>query len=194
MDTRAQILDAARTRLLSDGLARVSMRRIAADVGISAPALYRHFDSKEALVWAVLEQGFGIFVQYLAQALTAPSPRARFVETGRRYFAFAADHPGYYTLMFGTTMRDHALDSVPDSAKQKSGTAFQMLVDRIRECISDGTFADDDPESVALFVWSQTHGLASLRMAGRCDDLDLPAFAMEVERSLARLVRALSPS
>lgn len=54
-DRRAHILAAAARRFWSDGYHRVSMAAIAADVGIGASALYRHFRGKEELLLTVLD-------------------------------------------------------------------------------------------------------------------------------------------
>ncbi|ODU07476.1 MAG: hypothetical protein ABS81_01660 [Pseudonocardia sp. SCN 72-86] len=54
-DRRARILDAAAHRFWSDGYHQVSMAAIAADVGIGASALYRHFRGKEELLLTVLD-------------------------------------------------------------------------------------------------------------------------------------------
>ncbi len=56
-DTRERILDAAEGLFAERGLAGTAVRDIAARVGLSAPSLYNHFASKQALYEAVLERG-----------------------------------------------------------------------------------------------------------------------------------------
>ncbi len=189
--TREAAIEAARELLVEEGFAELSMRRVASAVGVSAPALYRHFDSKQALVWAVVGQGYRVFIDTLAGALAADSPLERFRECGRCYFRFAREQPGYYMLIFGFTARDFGFRDIPDSVCQQGEVAFRMLVDRIRECIDAKLFVDESPQSLATFVWAETHGLASLRLAGRLVELDDAAFAQEVEHAIERLVRAL---
>src|SRR5690242_7163071 len=48
--TKARLLTEARDLYLEDGFARFSLREVARRVGISAPAVYRHYNSKEALL------------------------------------------------------------------------------------------------------------------------------------------------
>jgi AcrR family transcriptional regulator len=189
--TRDLALAAARRVILEEGLGALSMRRIAKEADVSAPALYRHFDSKEALAWIVVGEGFAFLVQYLSRALAAANPVERFVASGRAYLDFAREKPGYYTLVFGSTMRDLGNDCVPESTRTSGAAAFQMLIDRVRECMDAGVFEEEDARSVALFVWSEVHGLASLRLAGRLAELDDLAFEEERERCLGRIVRAL---
>lgn len=190
-NTRELALAAARRVILDEGLGALSMRRVAADVDVSAAALYRHFASKEALAWIVVGEGYAQLTRYLSRALAAKTPLERFLASGRGYLDFAQEKPGYYTLVFGTTMRDFGHESAPAETAECGATAFQMLIDRVRECMETGAFAQDDPRTVALFVWAEVHGIASLRLSGRLAELDAEAYADVREVCLARIVRAL---
>ncbi len=43
---------------------------------------------------------------------------------------------------------------------------FQFMLDRIRECMDAGVLRRDDPEKVALSIWTMSHGIMSLYLAG----------------------------
>ncbi|CAN5815948.1 MAG: TetR/AcrR family transcriptional regulator [Ilumatobacteraceae bacterium] len=53
--TRAAILDAARDRLLADGYANLSTRKVAVEAGVPLSQLHYHFGSKNGLILALLE-------------------------------------------------------------------------------------------------------------------------------------------
>ncbi|MBA3289433.1 MAG: TetR/AcrR family transcriptional regulator [Acidimicrobiia bacterium] len=53
--TRGVILDAARERLLADGYANLSTRKVAAEAGVPLSQLHYHFGSKNGLILALLE-------------------------------------------------------------------------------------------------------------------------------------------
>lgn len=55
--SRARITDSAAALFLDQGYAQTSLRDIAAAAGIKAGSIYYHFDSKEALLLDILEQG-----------------------------------------------------------------------------------------------------------------------------------------
>ncbi|MDI2132725.1 TetR/AcrR family transcriptional regulator [Yinghuangia seranimata] len=55
-DTAAALLDAAATRFSRDGYDAVSVRDIAADVGVNPALIYRYFGSKEKLFVAVVSR------------------------------------------------------------------------------------------------------------------------------------------
>jgi AcrR family transcriptional regulator len=55
-DTFALILDAARVRLLADGYAGLSTRKVAEEAGVPLSQLHYHFGSKQGLILALLEE------------------------------------------------------------------------------------------------------------------------------------------
>ncbi|MBK7300678.1 MAG: TetR family transcriptional regulator [Moraxellaceae bacterium] len=55
---REALIAAAILRLQADGMAKLSLRALAADVGVSPTAVYRHFEDKFALLAAIASDGF----------------------------------------------------------------------------------------------------------------------------------------
>jgi AcrR family transcriptional regulator len=53
-DTQARILDAARSRLLADGYAKLSTRRVAEAAGVPLSQIHYHFGGKQGLVLSLL--------------------------------------------------------------------------------------------------------------------------------------------
>ena len=56
MDTKRRMLDAALTRFSDKGYANVFVSEIAERVGIKAPSLYKHFESKQAIFDALIQE------------------------------------------------------------------------------------------------------------------------------------------
>src|SRR6266498_2271207 len=56
VDTRTLILDAARRRLLADGYAGLSTRKVAAEAGVPLSQLHYHFGSKGGLILALFAE------------------------------------------------------------------------------------------------------------------------------------------
>lgn len=185
--TRVRILAAARDLFVEAGAEAVTMRAVAARVGLTPMALYRHFRSRAALLRAVSDEGHGTFLSYLQRALAEPSAAARLVRAGQEYLNFALEHPRDYTVMF---MRPTGLDEQRSGPQWRDVATFRFLVDRIRECVVAGVLRADDPESAALTVWAHVHGLVSLYLAQKLD-LDEAAFRARFARSIADLARAL---
>jgi AcrR family transcriptional regulator len=158
------ILAATRDVLLENGLKGLSMRKVAARTGISATAIYRHFQNKDELLARVVDEGFAILGKYFSQALQEPDPLKRLLLTGRSYLDFAFQESRYYQIIF---LSGDALDlsKLPLAKHPEPGPTFQFLLDRIAECRQAGLLrADQDDFSIGLFLWAECHGLAALHL------------------------------
>jgi AcrR family transcriptional regulator len=188
METRERILSEARDLFLERGLEGFSMRVLGERVGISAPAIYRHFADKDALLATLIDASFSTFSSYLARALDGRTALERFCRCGEAYFAFALENPRAYRLMFLTDCRELGLVRISQEIDERARGTFLFLVDRIRECIDAGIFAPGDPTEVALWVWSQVHGLASLWLLGQLEGkLDREGFRQLCTQGIGRI-------
>ena len=79
-DLRERISAAAQALYLEGGIDGISMRKVGNRVGVSAPAIYRHFENKEALLQEIVVEGLRILEGYLTQALDAPSSELILIE------------------------------------------------------------------------------------------------------------------
>lgn len=188
-DQTAKILSSARDIYLEEGLQGLSMRKIAAKVGVSATALYRHFDNKEAIVAEMLEEGFRIFGRYLYRALAEPTVEGRMLAAGQAYLDFALEQPKYYETIFMSPTELWA-DRPPESHVEGGLATFQFLIDRVTEGMKAGLLRQDDPEDVAITIWAQSHGLVSLYLTGRID-VNEAEFREMYLRHTTRLIEGL---
>lgn len=111
--TKAEILDAAWDIVRAEGLAALSLRDVAARVGMRAPSLYSYFDSKHAIYDAMFGQAWQT---YLVQVRTYDPPddaRALLVMSGRGFIDFAVADPARYQLMNQRTIL--GFEPSPDS-------------------------------------------------------------------------------
>ncbi len=160
--------DALRTRLLevtslvisSDGDGAVTVRKVAAEAGTSASAVYALFGSREALVEAVSDEGFRRFAEHLAAVGQSDDPATDLRDLGRAYRRFALADPHFYRVMFYRGVSP--ADSEPASAVDRP--TFRVLHDAVARAL-DGA----PPEhvlSAAVGLWGLVHGLVSLELAG----------------------------
>lgn len=98
-DRPRQIVTAARTLLEQEGPEALTMRRLAARVGITAPSLYKHFPDKSSVVNALVE----VMLRETAEALEAAESRApgSFPALAAAYRTHALAHPHLYRLTTG---------------------------------------------------------------------------------------------
>ena len=141
------------------------MRTLAKRLGVTAPALYRHYASKETVLVDVVGEAFKVFAQYLYRAVEGRTPVERFKLTGRSYLAFALEHPQYYALLHAAheTM---GRDGLPHEATDHACAVGQFMVDRVREGMECGMLKPGPPETVARTIWAHAHGLVSIYHRG----------------------------
>jgi AcrR family transcriptional regulator len=102
--TLTEIKDAARRLLVTGGPSAISLRAIARDMGMTAPAIYRYFPSLEALVGALRSD---LYVELTATIEDArdragtPDPGERLRAMARAFRGWGMDHPAEFALMFG---------------------------------------------------------------------------------------------
>ncbi|MCA9590170.1 MAG: TetR/AcrR family transcriptional regulator [Myxococcales bacterium] len=189
MSTREDLVEAATRIYVDEGPSALSMRGVAKAVGVSAPAIYRHFESKEDLVIAIGLRASRMFESYLVRALRARSPEARLWEMGLAYRDFAMDHPSYYRALF---MFPHpGFENLREETAAEFGTTFRLLVDRVVENQGCKRLRAGEPEQVALTIWAHVHGLVSLFLDRHLLTLDERAFRAFYESSLEVLLRGL---
>jgi AcrR family transcriptional regulator len=159
-DRKQQIIDVTRRLLAEEGLAGVNMRRIAEEVGVTTPALYRHFENQNALVRAVIEQAGQLFASYLFRALEQPSPADQLAATGEQYLRFALERRAEFDLMFGLWGESAPADLGIPTQECNVSPSFQFLIDRVAAC-APGTPRAALME-LAIERWALVHGLAML--------------------------------
>src|SRR6188768_3846129 len=132
-DTRALLVTVARDLFLEAGEAGFSLREVARRVGVSPAAVYRHFDGKEALIFAACTQGFEVFSSYLVRALAASTPLERALASCDQYRRFGLENPRDYRFIFMSPAEQVHLPKklVPAASDQPmlpQYSTFQFLV------------------------------------------------------------------
>jgi AcrR family transcriptional regulator len=99
--TRREILEAAWALARVQGLAEFALRDVAERVGMRAPSLYTHFESKNAIYDAMFGQAWSDYEQLaLTELAELPeSPRAAIRQVARVFFDFAVANPARHQLM-----------------------------------------------------------------------------------------------
>jgi AcrR family transcriptional regulator len=188
-DQRESILARACELYLIAGLSGLSMRKLAKEVGVTAPALYRYYEGREAVLADLVRQSHRVFLDYLRPGLEAPTPLERFSSAGDAYLDFAIEHPRWYAIMYSGPER-LGMDSIPEDIQAMGCAIHQFWNDRVSECMRAGVLKDSDPEEVGLTLWGHHHGLVQLYHQGRLKT-DADGFRTLVKESSARLFSGL---
>ncbi len=160
-DPREKILTSACELYLQDGLDGFSMRKLARTVGVTAPALYRHYDSREAVLIDVVREAHRAFSAYLYRGLEGRTPEERLDRACEGYVDFALRHPRWYQVIF-TASQHLGVDELPEDVRNQGCAVHQFWGDRLRECMDAGLLKRGDPKEVGLTMWAHIHGLITL--------------------------------
>lgn len=163
-DLRAELMKQALKILDKKGIEGLTLREVARAAKVSHTAPYRHFKDKEDILAAIAEVGFTDLAARGRRALEVADPLEGYLEYGREYIAFAAEHPQYFRIMFSGKFKDPA--SCP-GLKREGDAAFGALVAAIERCQAAGVVRTGSSLELALAAWSYVHGIANLYIDGR---------------------------
>lgn len=165
-DLRRTLLDASLDLIETEGLEAFSMREVARRAGVSHQAPYHHFPDREAILAAIVAEGFeGLRQQMRAELVGKSDAYARHSALGRAYIKFALGHPAHFKLMFRS---EHVRGDKHDDAKACADSAFNTLVEVVNELSREKYGREEFP--LVLASWSLAHGLATLLLEGKLDD------------------------
>ena len=191
-ETHQRLLDRAREHYLEVGAHGFSLREVARRTGVSAAAVYRHFEDKDALLAAICGEGFKAFYGYLMRGLKESDALEQLRATGRAYLAFALENPEHYRVIFmspvGVLKKETLSAMFPETM-----STFQFLVDRVRACQAEGVIREGEPTSIAATIWALVHGLVSLRLSQHMSALGVSEFEAFFAKSADDLIRGLAP-
>jgi len=160
---KTAVLNAARRLCFAHGPDGVTARRIAAEVGCSATAIYLYYDSVDHVLHGLRLEGHTLLGEYLRRPPPALGAVERLTGMQQEYFRFAQEHPSYFSLMFLARFGDGPLLDV----FRREGDTLMIVRDVAAEGIARGAIrADADPLLVANHVWLAVHGLAAAMVSG----------------------------
>lgn len=166
-DLRQVLLDQAALIIREEGERALSMRKLAARVGVSRTAPYHHFAEKEALLCAIAEEGFRRFneLSYRETLDGGMIAYSVILEHTLDYVRFAQQNPEYYDLMFGGHLW-HS-QQLTDSLIREAHAAFKYGVETVRRWQAQGHILPGvDPLRYSQVSWSTLHGISRLLIDG----------------------------
>ena len=201
---RHEVKQAALRQLAEAGPAAVSVSAIGKQLGVSGPALYRYFTSRDDLLAELAIDAY----HDLADALSAaagrqpdPGQRARLEALGRAYRAWALAQPHRYRLLFGPPLPGY--DAHAQRLVEAAQDSMTMLLEILRD-LGDRAATppgqplasqlsawahkhslEADPATAlrAVLAWSRLHGFVSLEIAGNYASMSIdpdPVFEIQL--------------
>jgi AcrR family transcriptional regulator len=136
--TTQEILQTARRLLVDEGSDAISLRAIARDMGMTAPALYRYFASHEDLLEAVVGNIFGDLTAHVGAAIHAVGPLGdgpadadlmtlKLIAGCREFRAWALEHVPEFEMVFGRSVPGIEIEVLHTDHGDKCGFQFGRL-------------------------------------------------------------------
>ena len=149
---RETILAAAMEQLAEGGLRALSLRSIAATLGLAPNALYRYFADRSQLEAAMAAESIRRQHAALKQAAQGKEPAQAIRAIAHAYLRFAREHPHLYNMMM-------SIDAGAESASVH-GESWGFIVDQVSR-MTEGAHARE----AAVALWAFLHGVTALESA-----------------------------
>ena len=191
------IKETAWKQIAEFGAPALSLRAIARELKITAPAIYNYYPDRDALVTALIIDAYTSFgdSQIAARdAIPESDLPGRMKAIGIAYRAWAHTHPQRYQLIFGTPIPGYEapmMEVLPSAARSLSALVSVVEQLRVSGRLNVTSFPQVKKEykvsfetwkkfggdvdmlsmSVAMIIWARVHGIVSLEIAN-----NLPPF------------------
>ena len=170
------VLDAAGLLADEEGLAAMTLARLAARLGIRSPSLYRHVDGLHGLRRGLTIRGLEEANRRLQQATIGKARDQALFALAHAYWRFARERPGLYAASL--TMARSGENDVARAGEALFSTVLAVLVGY--------RVSGDDALHAARGLRAIIHGFVSLDAAGGF------RLKLDLEESLNRLLAAFS--
>ncbi|WP_329493440.1 TetR/AcrR family transcriptional regulator [Kitasatospora herbaricolor] len=197
---RAEIVEQAWKQIATAGASALSLNAIAKQMGMSGPALYRYFASRDDLITELVRSAYRSLADTFRAAAATGADLAGLAHALR---GWALADPQRYFLVYGTPVPNY---HAPEDTTAVSSEIMTILVDACAALAPAGPptpfgahladhrdWAGDHPASPEalhrfLTFWTRLHGVLSLELAGHFTGMGFdPArlFAAELDDLLA---------
>jgi AcrR family transcriptional regulator len=164
---RSEILDAAMQIVESAGSSAVTLRAVARQAQVSAPAIYLHFENREQIILEVLRQAWSDLAGAMSKADARAKHKGAYHQLAaqlRAYLRFALASRTRYELLFELQPDSSTVGKAPDD--QAPAPVYQVLQQAVARCREAGCrlLLDGDDEMTVL-VFVVAHGRVALSHA-----------------------------
>lgn len=167
-DLREALIEQAITSVNAVGADHVSLRAVAAAVGVSPSAAYHHFADKDALIEAVSQRGFVELDSFILAQVSTDAEQSNPIELLRHsanaYISYAVDHPHLFQVMFSGIQAPRRPEYIESS-----------ILSMLAHLQSEYGFAETDSQLLESVLLASVHGIAALVIEGRMDRDQVPA-------------------
>lgn len=155
------MVSTARSQLERGDADNLSLRAVARELGVTAPALYAYIEDKGELLAAVATEHFERLVERF-EAIDETDPLDRIRAVSRAYVDHAVESPALFRLMFRYPPSPTTeVDAFPPATR-----AFEVASQATTDAVAQGLLAVDDVPMACMTMWAAMHGVAEVLLMG----------------------------
>lgn len=159
---RQAVLDEAATVVRDRGASELSLRELAATIGVTHAAPRRYFPGRQDLLDAVAVEGFARLGARLREAVEAsPEYQKQIRSVAHAYLEFTISEANLVELMFA-----HKRGAGGRAVGESAAAAFTPMLQMFRHGQAEGVLGHHDPEQIGLVFLATLQGLAGLVNCG----------------------------
>lgn len=183
----AALIAAATQMVRANGAEHLSLRAVAAEVGVSPSAAYHYYPDKDSLISGVGQALFENLADLQEEALSqfpgkgAKAARARFRALGRAYFDWANSEPNLFRLMFGGFC---SIDFADAQIKRQESRAWNLLCSCLNDLDEHKAIDPHIRPYGEILAWSSVHGATALIVEGHLPEDSFESILDGLELSL----------
>ena len=166
------------------GATALSLKAIATQMGMTAPALYRYYASRDDLLTQLILSSYRDLAELIeAAAEQDHQPIGRLTCIAQALRGWAVANPHRYLLLYGTPVPGYY---APPEATALAKRIFAPILAGFTDLLDDGAATDLPSRAFdrSVLLWTRLHGVLSLELAGHFNGMDVDAarlFEQEIE-------------
>ncbi|MCF8084625.1 MAG: TetR/AcrR family transcriptional regulator [Deltaproteobacteria bacterium] len=163
---KRQILDAARSLLMTEGLPATSIHKIAGAAELGVGTLYSYFNSKEEIFAALQIEGLEhLYADVLAAMKKEDSPSGRLKAIAREYVAFSRKQKTYFDIInyFLSSPEVFFTPQLKEQVDAYGNRIIDQISQTVQTGITMGSFQKVDARRFAIMLWGTLHGLIQFK-------------------------------
>lgn len=168
MSLREEILTVSKDLLIEDGFGKLSMRKIARRANVTATSIYLHFDNKDELLLALVQESIESLKKVLLSVIDdSLDAITQLQQLAKAYIQYAIDHPKEYEIIY--MVRPEEMPKYPKEKFREIRSVYELLANIIQRGKLAGNLEVENHLTGTYSVWAQLHGVVSVILNKRLD-------------------------
>ncbi len=150
-DRKEQIVNEAIRIIHEDGYSNLSIRELANRVGISEPAIYRHFENKDAIILGILDKMKELGKNIIQRMYVINDPKERIIQFVLLHYEFLEKKPEMVSILFSDEIFEHN-EVLERKFNEVIGLRWSLLTGLIDSLKNNGVEIKQDTEDLSLIL------------------------------------------